>query len=402
MAIKVHINNTTQNQPGQVTTDLTAFGNEGVYDIGRGDFQVTGTVGLSVDVAKGEAFVLASSYIYGTQDQAIFSVSSSATEAVAITSNSSGNPRIDLICFKVDTAATPGVQGVAAGSLVAVAGTPAATPAPPAVPANHLILAQVAVANGASVISNAEITDRRIQATQKQSGGWSYISTQPAYVSANGRSGVIRFASTDLTTKVDKGNRIRLKQGASYKYFLVTGINTTSDVTLDGGTDYALTTATITDVYFSPHKSPVGFPLSPAKWRFQVSDAGNRTSSITGAAWVTGFSMTAPIGLWIPKLSYLLTATRGDAASVAQVRATMATAANSETNPTFTNRVLGQYPVNPNTVWAAVFNQGDVVLDLTSSTNFYLNYNTTGLTETSVGFRGDVAMSLITFENAYL
>ncbi len=161
MAFKVHISNALQNQPGQVTGPLTAAFVAGIYDVVRGDFKVTGTAGMSVNVAKGEAFVEASSYVYGTMDQKLFNFASSATEAVSIGANASGNPRIDLICLKVDTAASPGNQGVSAGSIVAVAGTPGAVPTAPAVPSNHLVIAQIAVANGASVISNAEITDRR-------------------------------------------------------------------------------------------------------------------------------------------------------------------------------------------------------------------------------------------------
>ena len=164
MAFKTHISNATGNQPGQVTSDMTAMLSAGVANKQRTDFKPTGTAGLSVNIAKGEAFVQNDAYVYGTMDQKFFTVSSDATVAATITANASGNPRIDIICIQVDPNATPGVQGVNSASIVVTAGTPAATPAIPATPQYSLKLCEVAVANGASVISNNEITDTRPQA----------------------------------------------------------------------------------------------------------------------------------------------------------------------------------------------------------------------------------------------
>jgi hypothetical protein len=194
MAFKTHIDNATGNQPGQVTTLLTGALSEGVHNLLRGDFAVTGTAGLAVEVAKGEAYVFNDSYIYGTMDQRIFSVASSATESVNIDSNNSGNPRIDIICIKVDTAVPPGVQGVNASSVVVVTGTPASSPVPPAVPDNHLLLAEVYVANGASAISNSDITDKRVQASVGTING-------PAGFLVNGRI-VPSVASNNLTVAI--------------------------------------------------------------------------------------------------------------------------------------------------------------------------------------------------------
>ena len=67
-----------------------------------------------------------------------------------VTANSSGNPRIDLAVINIFTAA-----------LSVIAGTPAGSPSPPACPSNSLPIAQIAVANGASSIVNANITDVR-------------------------------------------------------------------------------------------------------------------------------------------------------------------------------------------------------------------------------------------------
>lgn len=165
MAFKVLVDNGTDYQPGQHMPLENAIAQAGVFDLSRTDYAVTqnGTPNLSVNVAKGEAFVENSSWVYGTGDVKYWPVWSSATENVAISANSSGNPRIDIICVKVDSTAA-GTQGSLAGSVVAIAGTPASVPVVPSTPANHYKLAEVAVANGATTITNANITDRRTNA----------------------------------------------------------------------------------------------------------------------------------------------------------------------------------------------------------------------------------------------
>jgi hypothetical protein len=92
----------------------------------------------------------------------------------------------------------------------------------------------------------------------------------------------------------------------TFKYFIVTAI-TSSTITLYGGTDYALTNVVISAVYYSPHKSPFGFPLNPAKWSVIVTDttAPSQASPVSGTWYNVGGTLsqiTAPIGLW--RLSY--------------------------------------------------------------------------------------------------
>lgn len=305
MGSKTHIDNTTGNQPGNVETLASAMLREGVHDLARGDLAVTGTAGLSVDVAKGECFTENDSYVYGNMSQKFFSSSFDSTTSVAISSNSSGNPRIDLICVKVDTAVSPGVQGVNASSIVAIAGTPAASPSAPAVPSNHLVLAQVAVANGASSITNGNITDKRMQAAIRQFGGWEYFNDNGAYQSADSPSFVIRFASVDYSSILSAGMRIRLKQGGSYKYFIITKVSfsTNTDVTVYGGTDYTLTNAAITDLWISSQKSPLGFPMAVEKWTVETSDTSNYGQAAPAQnTWYNKITFDVPIGSW--EISY--------------------------------------------------------------------------------------------------
>ena len=82
-----------------------------------------------------------------------------AAATATITTADVTNPRIDLICITINDAYYTGVTNNVAINVVA--GTPAASPAVPATPANSYALAQVAVAANATSIVNANITDLR-------------------------------------------------------------------------------------------------------------------------------------------------------------------------------------------------------------------------------------------------
>lgn len=123
----------------------------------------SGTPDLSVDVATGRAYVQkASSNTYP--------VRSSAIENVVVTSNASGNPRIDTAVLYIDLSAAANTDASNVAKLAIVAGTPAASPSAPddtaigtAIgAANPFIrLADIDVASGATQILNANITDIR-------------------------------------------------------------------------------------------------------------------------------------------------------------------------------------------------------------------------------------------------
>jgi hypothetical protein len=85
---------------------------------------------------------------------------STAIETLTIAANASGNPRIDRVVLRLDPAANS-VQ------LAVITGTPAGTPAAPALTLTdvgiwELPLARVAVANGAATITAGNVTDERV------------------------------------------------------------------------------------------------------------------------------------------------------------------------------------------------------------------------------------------------
>lgn len=89
--------------------------------------------------------------------------------------------------------------------------------------------------------------------------GWtSDTSTTWTYVSSTS----FKVSGSDVTARFPKGTRLRLKQGAGYKYFIVTASSFSTDttVTITGGSDYSLANASITDNYYSYQASPQGYP----------------------------------------------------------------------------------------------------------------------------------------------
>jgi microcystin-dependent protein len=158
--------------------------------INEDDFEVSqraAGVDRSVDVAAGVAYVLNHSWSLNSAAQARYwQALNSAVYNVPLTTNTSGNPRIDIICIEIDTSAPPGETGGGAMDIIVVEGTPASSPVAPAVPDDCLLLAEVAVANGYTSITDANITDRRmpsilggdagdIKITAKETAPWGWL-----------------------------------------------------------------------------------------------------------------------------------------------------------------------------------------------------------------------------------
>lgn len=136
--------------------DLSSTNNLKVSEKGAG-------ADMSVDIAVGKAFVRKT----GTNTYPVYN---DAIVNKLVGANASGNPRIDSIVLYIDLAASANATSTNVATFAVVAGTPAASPSAPddtaigtAIGASnpYIVLADIAVANGASSITNANITDRR-------------------------------------------------------------------------------------------------------------------------------------------------------------------------------------------------------------------------------------------------
>lgn len=121
------------------------------------DLAVTqnGTPNMTVNVAAGGCF------IRGTQsaNQGAYHLWNDGTLNVGLLGSDATNPRRDLIVAQVRDLNYSGALKDAL--ITVVTGTPAASPSDPAVPANSLVLARIAVGAGVSSILTANITDLR-------------------------------------------------------------------------------------------------------------------------------------------------------------------------------------------------------------------------------------------------
>lgn len=154
----------TSHDAGDVTRLETVFlSQEGVVGVTGDDLLVEAqdTPDLTVQVASGSCFVLRDAHADNDNTLKFWKVIVTASENVTIPAADPSNPRIDLICVKIDTGASPDATASNVATLVNVEGTAAGSPSAPAVPNNHLELAQVSVPASDTTIEGGQITDTR-------------------------------------------------------------------------------------------------------------------------------------------------------------------------------------------------------------------------------------------------
>jgi hypothetical protein len=135
--------------------------------------------GMSVRVADGWAAVVGTTQ----PDMGTYIAYNDATVTLTITTANPTNPRVDLICLTINDSYYSGVTDNVVFQVIA--GTPAGSPVAPALPANSVSLATVAVAAGASVIVSGNITDTRVLA-KKNVTSQGYISSVTAVAGKTG------------------------------------------------------------------------------------------------------------------------------------------------------------------------------------------------------------------------
>lgn len=161
--------------------------------------------GLSVLVASGWAAIVGTTQA----NMGTYVGYNDATTVLSVTTADPTNPRIDLVCMTVQDAYYTGSLNDVI--LQVVAGTPAGSPVAPALPANSISLATVAVGAGATSITNANITDTRVLVTTNipETGDISSV-TAGTGLSGGGTSGAVTLsldykAATTLTVNAQTG-----------------------------------------------------------------------------------------------------------------------------------------------------------------------------------------------------
>lgn len=115
--------------------------------------------GMSVLVATGWCAIVGTTQA----NMGTYTVFNDAVDTLTVTTADPTNPRIDRVVVTVRDAYYSGAFNDVIFQVVA--GTPAGSPVAPAIPANSISLATIAVAAGATQINSGNITDTRTEVT---------------------------------------------------------------------------------------------------------------------------------------------------------------------------------------------------------------------------------------------
>ena len=168
--------------------------------IGSSSLAVTqnSPAGMSVRVAAGWAAIIGTTQA----NMGAYVAYNDAQTTLTVTTADPTNPRIDRVVVTVRDAYYTGAFNDVIFQVLA--GTPAGSPTAPAVPANSISLATIAVGAGVTSITTANITDTRVAVTSNLN-----ISSLPSqsgnagkYLTTDGSTASWATITTDPTTTV--------------------------------------------------------------------------------------------------------------------------------------------------------------------------------------------------------
>lgn len=174
--------------------------------------------GMSVQVADGWGAIVGNY----TTNMGVYNFYNDAANTLSVTTANPSNPRIDLVVVTISDAYYTGVSNTV--QFQVIAGTPAASPVIPSTPVMSLALASIAVAAGATSITNANITDLRTLITTNLPVGDITNVTAGTGLTGGGSSGSVTLA-IDSTVATLTGSQALTNKTYSGTNFTQTGTN---------------------------------------------------------------------------------------------------------------------------------------------------------------------------------
>lgn len=242
----------------------------GVVDMDT-DFIVTQDTGLNRQVAitLGNVYINNSAYAR-SQGLTKYMVGENEDnpKLLAVTPNTTLATRVDYVCVKYDNAVSPNSDASnSVISFVVVAGT--SNGVAPTIPSNHLVIARLDLPQNYTAVTNAMITDMRVQTSIDLRGGWTLIDKSEDPLAVSGSLAIMQYVSAtqlkiygDWRSKIGKNVKLKIWQSGGYKYFVTDDAGSYSasytTYTIKTNGTYSLTNAVITKAYYSNSFAPVG------------------------------------------------------------------------------------------------------------------------------------------------
>jgi hypothetical protein len=255
--------------------------------------------GLSVVVNSGWAAIVGTTQA----NMGTYVTYNDASVVLSLTTADPTDPRVDLVCATVNDAYYTGALNNVI--LQVVTGTPAGSPVAPALPANSITLATVAVGAGATAITNANITDTRVLVTTNipESGDISAVVAGTG-LSGGGTSGSVTLSintgvTADLTTAQTLTNKTLTSPLINLGINAQTGTTYTT-VLADNGKLITQTNAAAIATTI-PLNSSVAYPVGA---QINIAQLGAGQITVAGAVGVTVVSTGATAATPLTRAQY--------------------------------------------------------------------------------------------------
>lgn len=252
--------------------------------IGSSSLAVTANspAGMSVVVASGWAAIVGTTQA----NMGVYTVYNDASTTLTITTANPTNPRIDRVVATVQDAYYTGAFNDVIFQVIA--GTPAGSPVAPAIPANSISLATIAVGAGVTQINTGNITDTRTTVTTNLPvGDLTEVQAGTGITVTNGTGPIPSVAiNTSVTADLTTAQTLTNKTLTSPKINL--GINAQTGTTYttvldDNGKLVTLSNAGSIAVTI-PLNSSVAYPVGA---QINMTQLGAGQVTVSGAGGVT-------------------------------------------------------------------------------------------------------------------